>query len=363
MAVEQWRHYLLHNEFIIHTDHRSLIHLNEQRLHTVWQQKVFTKLLGLRYKVQYRRGRENGTADALSRRGPPTELWALSSLTHDWLQELVQWYASDQEAHLLLSQLAIDPDARPPFSLHQGIIKYKSRIWLGCNTDVQKRVISALHDSPIGGHSGVPATFQKWLPLAEFWYNSSYHSALGRSPFEVLYGNPPRHLGLDRDVVAPVPELSKWLEERAIMQDLIRQHLLRAQARMKRQADKGRSERVFAVGDSLYLKLQPYVQSSVSRRSNNKLSFKFFGPFRILARVGQVAYKLELPASAAIHPVFHVSQLKRSAGSQVVASTLPSDFVELQVPEQVLQHRWTTGPHPAEQVLIKWSQMPLELST
>ena len=89
MAVEQWRHYLLHNEFIIHTDQRSLIHLNEQRLHTVWQQKVFTKLLGLRYKVQYRRGRENGAADALSRRGPPTELWALSSLTHDWLQELV----------------------------------------------------------------------------------------------------------------------------------------------------------------------------------------------------------------------------------------------------------------------------------
>jgi len=199
--------------------------------------------------------------------------------------------------------------------------------------------------------------------LAEFWYNSSYHSALGRSPFEVLYGNPPRHLGLDLDVVAPVPELSKWLEERAIMQDLIRQHLLRAQARMKRQADKGRSERVFAVGDSVYLKLQPYVQSSVSRRSNNKLSFKFFGPFRILARVGQVAYKLELPESAAIHPVFHVSQLKRSAGSQVVASTLLSDFVELQVPEQVLQHRWTTGPHPVEQVLIKWSQMPLELST
>ena len=79
---------------------------------------MFTKLLGLRYKVQYRRGRENGAADALSRSGPPTELWALSSLTHDWLQELVQWYASDQEAQLLLSQLAIDPDARPPFSLH-----------------------------------------------------------------------------------------------------------------------------------------------------------------------------------------------------------------------------------------------------
>ena len=113
----------------------------------------------------------------------------------------------------------------------------------------------------------------------------------------------------------------------------------------------------------VFVKLQPYVQSTLAPRSNQKMSFKFYGPFQITERIGSVAYKLLLPSSAAIHPVFHVSQLKRSAGSQVVASTLPSDFVELQVPEQVLQHRWTTGPHPVEQVLIKWSQMPLELST
>ena len=59
MAVDQWRHYLMNSEFIIHTDHRSLIHLNEQWLHTPWQQKVFSKLLGLRYKVIYCKGSEN----------------------------------------------------------------------------------------------------------------------------------------------------------------------------------------------------------------------------------------------------------------------------------------------------------------
>lgn len=60
MAVDQWRHYLHHNEFVIHSDHRSLVHLNEQCLHTPWQQKVFTKLLSLRYRVVYRKGSENG---------------------------------------------------------------------------------------------------------------------------------------------------------------------------------------------------------------------------------------------------------------------------------------------------------------
>jgi hypothetical protein len=76
---------------------------------------------------------------------------------------------------------------------------------------------------------------------------------------------------------------------------------------MKRQANKTRAQREFAVGELVYLKLQPYVQSSLARRSNNKLSFKFFRPFRIEARVGSVAYKLMLPASVFVHLVFHVS--------------------------------------------------------
>ena len=54
VAVDQWRHNLQFGEFLIFTDQRSLIHLNEQRLHTPWQQKVFTKLLGLQYKIIYK---------------------------------------------------------------------------------------------------------------------------------------------------------------------------------------------------------------------------------------------------------------------------------------------------------------------
>jgi hypothetical protein len=67
---------------------------------------------------------------------------------------------------------------------------------------------------------------------------------------------------------------------------------------MKSQADKHRRERVFAVGDRVFLRLQPYIQSSVARRSNRKLAFKFFGPFSVLARVGEVAYRLDLPPSS-----------------------------------------------------------------
>jgi hypothetical protein len=89
-------------------------------------------------------------------------------------------------------------------------------------------------------------------------------------------------MGLDVDSAAPVPNLQAWLSGRAHMQDLIRQHLLRAQDCMKCQADKVRSERDFSVGGKVLLKLQPYIQSSLMRRANHKLSFRFFSPYKII---------------------------------------------------------------------------------
>ena len=74
--------------------------------------------------------------------------------------------------------------------------------------------------------------------------------------------------------------------------ELIRQHLLRAKQRMKKNADLQRSERQFELNDWVYLKFQPYVQSSLAEHSHHKLAFRFFRPYRILAKVGSVAYRL-----------------------------------------------------------------------
>jgi len=99
MAVELWRPYLLHQEFIIYTGQKSLIHLNEQRLNTPWQQKVFTKLLGLQYKIVYKQGADNRVADALSRRAHQSdECSAISSPVPQWCHEIVLGYGSDPQA-------------------------------------------------------------------------------------------------------------------------------------------------------------------------------------------------------------------------------------------------------------------------
>lgn len=71
-----------------------------------------------------------------------------------------------------------------------------------------------------------PKRWSSWLDLAEFWYNTISHSALGRSPFEVMYGYPPRHFGVAPAQDGPVTDLSSWLHDRELMSELIRQHLL-----------------------------------------------------------------------------------------------------------------------------------------
>ena len=107
------------------------------------------------------------------------------------------------------------------------------------------------------------------------------------------------------------------------------------------------------------------MQYSLALRSNQKLAFKYFGPFKILARVGQVAYKLDLPSSSSIHPVFHVSQLKPAlTATAPVSASLPTDIATPRVPEKILQKRFINkGISPVQQVLVKWSDWPEDLAT
>jgi len=134
---------------------------------------------------------------------------------------------------------------------------------------------------------------------------------------------------------------------------------------MKKYADQHRSERHFKVNDWVFVKLQPYIQSSLSQRANQKLAFKFFGPYRVVARVGTMAYQLELPASSSVHPVFHVSQLKKSVGAHhTVTAQLPSADVIWSIPERILQVRSVfKGTRSISQGLIKWSHLPVSLAT
>lgn len=163
-----------------------------------------------------------------------------------------------------------------------------------------------------------PKKWCSWLSLAEWWFNTSYHTATQFTPFQCLYGFPPPQIG---EISIPGPEdteAQSFLEQRELVQQQLKHNLLVAQERMKKYADRNRTDRQFQEGDMVYLKMQPYRLAAFNIRSGLKLATKFYGPYRILQKIGNSSYKLQLPARVQIHNVFHVSQLKRHLGPNAV---------------------------------------------
>ncbi|KAJ1276201.1 hypothetical protein BS78_05G196200 [Paspalum vaginatum] len=216
--------------------------------------------------------------------------------------------------------------------------------------------------------SASPKDWKNWLPLAECWYNSSYHTALGCPPFQALYGYTPNMgnaVTLPETTSLPVTEL---IQHRQLHLVVLKEHLLAAQNKVKQQADKNRTPRQFQVNEQVLLKLQPYAQSSVVNRPFPKISFKYFGPYRVVERIGNAAYKLQLPEGALVHPVFHVSQLKPFTPDYSPVYADVSKFLQLDasdvVPESILDRRLVKKCSQAiTQVLLKWTNLPASSAT
>ncbi|KAJ9558601.1 hypothetical protein OSB04_013215 [Centaurea solstitialis] len=530
MAVQKWRPYLLGGKFTVITDQKSLKFLLEQRVIAGDDQRWISKLSGYDFDIVYCPGKENGAADALSRRREGvavTELTTSISTVHPGLED-------DLRQDPFITDLCTRVEAREEglhgYSVEGGIVLYNRRVVLPRGSPWVEKLFLEYHGGPIGGHGGTQKTYQrlaseffwkgmktdvakwvaecdvcqrnkasnlapggllqplnlperiweditmdfveglprsegfsvilvvvdrlsksvhfvplkhpftaatmagafireivrlhgiprsivsdrdkvflslfwrelfkqqgtvlkrstayhpqtdgqtevvnrslevylrcfmshrpkvwvKWLPWAEYWYNTSYHSSIQMTPFRVLYGrDPPSLLRYDHGSAVTF-EVDRYLVERDELLADLKMSLIRAQQLMKQRADGKRRDIVFNVGDRVYLKMRPYRQLTVMGKRNEKLSPRFYGPYEVLERIGAVAYRLKLPDGAQIHPVFHVSQLKRAIGNGVPTSILPStDFLPgmLYEPEEVLKTRVKDG---RREVLIAWRNM------
>jgi hypothetical protein len=141
------------------------------------------------------------------------------------------------------------------------------------------------------------------------------------SPFRALYGyDTPSFVDLVFGE-SRAPKAKDWLQESQDILRVLKENLQATQNQQKMYVDRHRVEHNFEVGDLVFLRLQPYRQSSLKKSGAEKLKPHFYGPYRVIRRVGEVAYELELPEGSRIHNTFHVSYLKKALGQQVTAST------------------------------------------
>lgn len=122
------------------------------------------------------------------------------------------------------------------------------------------------------------------------------------------------------------------------------------------------------MGDWVYIKLQPYRQTPVSKRANQKLSTKYFGPYQVIEMIGRVAYRVQLPAEAKIHNVFYISQLKKKIGEQTVTVTwcefLAEKDEDVRAPVAILEHQLVKrGNRAGVKLLMQWSDSSREEAT
>lgn len=238
------------------------------------------------------------------------ETWPASRLAEEFIRQIVR-------LHGVPERIVSDRDGR-----------FTSRFWhqvqeaLGTRlhfstafhpqTDGQsERTIQTLEDML---RSCVLEWGDRWvrfLPLVEFSYNNSYHASIEMAPYEALYGRrckSPVCWDEPADTVSSLPELVRETVDEV---GRIREHMRVAQDRQKKYADRRKTEIEFEVGSHVWLRVSP--TRGVRRFGiKGKLSPRYIGPFEILDRVGEVAYRLALPPSlAGVHDVFHVSQLRQ----------------------------------------------------
>ncbi|GKC69573.1 putative reverse transcriptase domain-containing protein [Tanacetum coccineum] len=153
--------------------------------------------------------------------------------------------------------------------------------------------------------------WERHLPLVELSYNNSYHASIKAAPFGALYGRSADHL-----FIGPKLEMFNLQDQKIIHETTekilqIRQRLQAVRDRQRSYANIRRKPLEFQVGDRVMLKVSPR-KGIIRFGKRGKLNPWYIRPFKILKRVGPVAYKLELPEELSnLHSTFHVSNLKK----------------------------------------------------
>ncbi|WVZ70563.1 hypothetical protein U9M48_019222 [Paspalum notatum var. saurae] len=382
-ALKIWRHYLFGQRCEIYTDHKSLKYIFTQNELNMRQRRWLELIKDYDIEIHYHPGKANMVADALSRKSyanmalgfqMPHELCEeFESLSLGFLHHTTAAAFEAEEIRELL-KIGKAPHFRED---EQGTLWHKNRICVPNVDSIRKLILSEAHDTAYFIHPGStkmyydlkerfwwygmkhavaeyvaicdtcqrvkaehqrPAgllqslkygtSWDKCLPYAEFSYNNSYQASLKKSSFEAMYGKRCRtplfwnQIG-EKQVFGP-----EIIQDAGQQLRIVQENLRVAQSRQRSCADVRWRDLSFKVDDHVYLKVSP-MRGIRRFNMKGKLAPRYIGPFKILEKKGEVAYRLELPPSlSGVHDVFHVSQLKKCL--RVPEEQAPLEGLEVQ---------------------------------
>ncbi|XP_059071802.1 uncharacterized protein LOC131870156 [Cryptomeria japonica] len=283
----------------------------------------------------------------------------MSELTADWRDLLLADYAKNQFSTNIIQGTFHNEKYR----LVDGLIMYKGRILLLLESKLKEKKNKDEHTAPVRLLQPLPIPSKKWesismdfiigLPrasgkdciyvvvdrLTKFAHFFAITSSFTEARVADLFF---------RETNGQTEIVNKWLE------GYLRNYVSKQQKAW--------------VGDMVYLRLQPFKQSTLKKSGAEKIKPRFYGPFWVIGRVGFVAYELELPTSSRVHNVFHVSCLKKVLGHNVIVSSdlppLDEEGELVLVPEAILDVRERfLRRRTIREYLVKWKNLPVEDAT
>nr|AAX96704.1 retrotransposon protein, putative, Ty3-gypsy sub-class [Oryza sativa Japonica Group]ABA92965.1 retrotransposon protein, putative, Ty3-gypsy subclass [Oryza sativa Japonica Group] len=330
-ALKIWRHYLIGNHCDIYTDHKSLKYIFTQSDLNLRQRQWLELIKDYDLEVHYHSGKANVVADALSRKSHCNHL-RTEGMAPKLKEEMAQL-----NLHIVprgqINTLDIQPLLRTQIEEAQkdideiqevkerlaagfakefstdekDVLWYKKRIYVPEQGGLRGLILKEAHESAYSLHPGSTKMYQD-LKEGYWWPNMKRDVAEYVALCDVCQKVKAEHQRPAGERAVFGPDIIKEAEEKV---HLIQDRLKVAQSRQKSYADTRRRNLEFKEGDYVYLKVSP-MRGTKRFKVKGKLAPRYVGPFQITARRGEVAYQLQLPENIAdVHPVFHVSQLKK----------------------------------------------------
>jgi hypothetical protein len=221
--------------------------------------------------------------------------------------------------------------------------------------------------------------WDEYLGQAEFAYNSAKSSTTDFSPFEILYGFNPRTT-IDFIASEPqksgVPTADEFIQKHHERFKMVHDALIDAQQLMSTTYNKTHREESFQIGDLVYLDSEHIKRPSTPSNTTSKLQPRFLGPYKIRDKPSKLNYTLDLPPGSRIHPVFHISKLRRHIMRDKAALPDNEDMTSEETPlipddevyydqeyevEKILRHK--RDRDGTMRYLVKWLGYPKSQST